>query len=51
MLFAVKVDDVATPEESVKTVSVFELLLAKVPLAPEAGAVNVTLIPLGTGFP
>lgn len=42
--FAVKVEDLATPSVSVTSVSV-AVPLAKVPLAPEAGAVNVTFSP------
>jgi hypothetical protein len=41
----VNVEDVATPSSLVKSVSVF-VPFAKVPLAPEAGAVNVTFSPL-----
>jgi len=44
----VKVDEVATPFEPVVSVSV-TVPFAKVPLAPDAGAVNVTTTPL-TGF-
>jgi hypothetical protein len=43
---AVKADDCTTPLASVESVSVFVLLLAKLPLAPEAGARNVTDAPL-----
>ena len=46
---AVKVGDVAMPEEFVDTVTEVPAP-AKVPLAPLAGAANVTLAPL-TGFP
>ena len=43
---AVKVVDVATPLASVVAVVVFVSVPAKVPLAPVAGAVNVTTTPL-----
>jgi hypothetical protein len=49
VVFAVKVVDVALPFASVVSVSV-AVLLPNVPLAPEDGAVNVTLAPL-TGDP
>jgi len=49
VVFAVNVDDVATPVELVVSVSV-AVPLAKVPLAPLLGAVNVTDTPL-TGLP
>jgi hypothetical protein len=44
--FAVNVDEVALPFASVVCVSVFVLLLENVPLAPDAGAVKVTVAPL-----
>ena len=44
--FAVKTDDVATPLPLVVAVVVFVLVPAKVPLAPVAGAVNVTTAPV-----
>ena len=44
-----KVDDVATPDASV-VAEVVAPVPAKVPLAPDAGAVNVTVAP-ATGFP
>jgi len=47
--FAVKVLEVARPFASVVSVSV-PVPFANVPLAPEAGAVKVTIAP-GTGFP
>jgi len=46
--FATKVVEVAMPEALVRSVSV-EVAFAKVPLAPVAGAVNVTATP-PTGF-
>jgi hypothetical protein len=46
---AVKAGEVATPEELVFTLAVVAPP-ANVPLAPEAGAVNVTLA-AGTGLP
>jgi hypothetical protein len=45
---AVNAGEVATPLELVAAVATF-VAPAKVPLAPEAGAVNVTVTPL-TGF-
>jgi hypothetical protein len=45
VLFAVKAGATATPAEFVFTVAVFDPP-ANVPLAPEPGAVNVTLAPL-----
>jgi hypothetical protein len=45
---AVNVDAVAFPELSVPTVSVLAPLPAKLPLAPLAGAVNVTGVPAVT---
>jgi hypothetical protein len=48
-VFAVKTDEVATPLESVVSVSVEVPVVAKVPLAPDNGAENVTVAPL-TGF-
>ena len=54
MPFAVNVDEVATPDGLVVTVCMFGVELSKfanVPLCPVAGAVKVTWIPLGTGFP
>jgi hypothetical protein len=48
--FAVKADDVATPVASVVSVSVFDALVANVPLAPVPGAVKITNAPL-TGDP
>jgi hypothetical protein len=42
-LFAVKMGAVATPEALVVAVAVFELVPANVPLAPEAGALKVTV--------
>jgi hypothetical protein len=48
--FAVNVDDVATPVASVVSVSVFDVVVANVPLAPVAGAVKITNAPL-TGDP
>ena len=48
-VLAVKVEAVATPLELVTAV-VVAVLLAKVPLAPEAGAVKVTVTP-GMGLP
>jgi hypothetical protein len=56
VVFALSVEDVASPLESVVTVQVVvgELELqpdeAKLPLAPELGALNVTETP-GTGLP
>jgi hypothetical protein len=47
--FAVSIDDVATPLELVVSVSVAVEFEANVPLAPDAGAVNVTETPV-TGF-
>ena len=47
-MFAVKVDEVASPEAFVTAVVVFELF-ANLPDAPEAGAVKVTVTP-GTGL-
>jgi hypothetical protein len=44
--FALKADDVATPLVPVVSVSVVFPLVANVPLAPVAGAVNVTATPL-----
>ena len=44
--FAVKADAVATPLVPVESVSVVFPLVANVPLAPVAGAVNVTITPL-----
>jgi hypothetical protein len=49
VVLAVKVEVVALPFASVTSVSVF-VPFANVPLAPEAGAVNVTEAP-ATGFP
>ena len=46
---AVKADDVATPFEFVVSVSVAVEFEAKIPLAPDAGAVNVTDAPV-TGY-
>lgn len=43
-MLAVKVDEVAYPFESVTSFSV-AVLFAKVPLAPELGAVKVTVTP------
>jgi hypothetical protein len=48
--FAVNTDEVATPLALVVSVSVFVEFEAKVPLAPEAGAVKITNAPL-TGAP
>jgi hypothetical protein len=48
-VFAVQTDDVATPLELVVSVSV-AVLFANKQLAPEDGAVNVTVAPL-EGFP
>jgi hypothetical protein len=47
--FAVNVEEVATPLELVVSVSVVVPLVVKMPLAPDDGAVNVTVAPL-TGF-
>ena len=47
--FAVKLGAVATPEAFVVTVAVLVPVLAKVPLAPEEGAVKVTDT-FGTGL-
>jgi hypothetical protein len=47
---AVKIDDVAMPVASVVSVSVYDELVANVPLAPVAGAVKTTNAPL-TGNP
>jgi len=43
---AVNTDDIATPLELVISVSVFNEVVANVPLAPVAGAVKVTNAPL-----
>lgn len=45
-LFAVNMEEVAEPEESVLTVSEFDPVLVKVPLAPLPGELKVTLNPL-----
>ena len=45
MSFAVKLGAEALPEMSAPTVTVFEPLVAKRPLAPLDGAVNVTGVP------
>jgi hypothetical protein len=43
---AVNTDDIATPLELVISVSVFNEVVANVPLAPVAGAAKVTNAPL-----
>jgi hypothetical protein len=46
MALAVNVGDVAWPFAAVLAVAVLVPVLENVPLAPEAGAVNVTVTPL-----
>jgi hypothetical protein len=48
---AVKVEEVAVPFALVVSVSVGAPLLAKMPLAPDAGAVKVTVAPLTGVWP
>jgi hypothetical protein len=49
-VLAVKVGAVAMPEVLVTVVAMLLLVRAKVPVAPLAGAVNVTVVPV-TGLP
>jgi len=46
MPFALNVEEVAIPFESVRAVDIFVWVFANVPLAPLAGAVKVTVTPV-----